>query len=145
MSRNLLSWRLSTLLFLGALVAGLGFALRPAAAEVSPYIVRQVADGPAADPASTNGDDANAETTIVSQKGRAFVPSAVTLRLHRRIVITNDDDIVHHAYCSAADMKYNSGPQTVGSAHPLTFNKTGTFEIRCAIHPTMKLVVTVVP
>lgn len=126
--------------------AGLFGLLRgPAEASPSAYTVTQVTAPPATREslAPRQAGESN-EPVAISQRGRLFVPAEVTIRVHRRIVITNDDDTAHHAYCSAKDFKYNSGAQAVGSVHPIVFPTLGTFEIRCAIHPAMKLVVTVV-
>ena len=42
-------------------------------------------------------------------------------------------------------MKYDSGEQSVGNEITLRFDKEGRFAVRCAIHPTMHLDVTVAP
>jgi hypothetical protein len=40
-------------------------------------------------------------------------------------------------------MKYDSGEQAVGNVVTLRFDHEGRFAVRCAIHPTMHLDVTV--
>jgi plastocyanin len=42
-------------------------------------------------------------------------------------------------------MKFDSGEQAVGKEVTLRFDHEGTFAVRCAIHPTMHLDVTVAP
>ncbi len=81
----------------------------------------------------------------VAQKEKIFLPAAVEIRVGQSIEIVNDDNTVHNAYCSAGEFKYNSGPQQPGSKSSLTFTAAGTYEVRCAIHPKMRLSVTVAP
>jgi len=141
MNRILRLWPFHLCLILaGSAVCAVASRAKPTEATASPYIVTPVAPLATAVPAP--GDAGSVQ--VISQKGRAFQPATATVHLHRWITIKNDDDTVHHAYCSSPDFKYNSGPQDIGSVHNITFHNLGTFEIRCAIHPDMKLVVTVV-
>jgi plastocyanin len=81
---------------------------------------------------------------VVSQKGRAFQPGTFTIRRGETIQIVNDDaDLLHHAYVDADNFKFDSGDEEPGSKTGITFPVTGTFEVLCAIHPKMKLTVTV--
>ena len=132
----------SCLILAGFAVFAAASLAKPTEAPASPYVVTQVAPLATDTPVPAPGD-ANS-VLVVSQKGRAFEPATATVHLHRWITIKNDDDTVHHAYCSSPNFKYNSGPQEIGSVQNITFHNLGTFEIRCAIHPAMKLVVTVV-
>jgi plastocyanin len=57
--------------------------------------------------------------------------------------IVNDDDVTHHVYVDSPTMKFDSGEQPIGQTVDLKFDERGTFLVRCAIHPTMRLTVTV--
>jgi plastocyanin len=88
----------------------------------------------------------NDESAVtVSQKEKAFEPAAAEIRVGQSVEIVNDDSTVHNVFCQSAEFKYNSGPQQPGNRAKIKFTTAGTFEIRCAIHPKMKLVVTVSP
>ena len=81
---------------------------------------------------------------IVSQKGREFRPHEITLNRGETITIVNDDaDLRHHAYIDADNFKFDSGDQEPGSKTPITFTVAGTFDVLCAIHPKMELIVHV--
>jgi plastocyanin len=81
---------------------------------------------------------------IVSQKGREFNPHELTLKRGEAITIVNDDaDLRHHAYIDADNFKFDSGDQEPGSKTDITFTVAGTFDVLCAIHPKMLLVVHV--
>jgi plastocyanin len=86
-----------------------------------------------------------ADTATVSQRGRRFTPDTLRVSLGTPVQIENDDRVTHHVYIDQPDMKFDSGEQSVGNAVTLQFDHTGTFAVRCAIHPTMHLDVTVVP
>jgi plastocyanin len=84
-----------------------------------------------------------ADTTMVSQRGRKFTPDTLTLAPGATVRIANDDRVTHHVYVDQPDMKFDSGEQSVGSEVTLKFDQDGRFAVRCAIHPTMHLDVTV--
>lgn len=80
----------------------------------------------------------------VSQKGREFHPNELTLHPGESILIVNDDgDLRHHAYVDSEKFSFDSGDQEPGSKTLLTIPVAGDFNVLCAIHPKMKLVVHV--
>jgi plastocyanin len=80
----------------------------------------------------------------VSQKGREFTPKEMTLKRGEAMTIVNDDaDLRHHAYIAADNFTFDSGDQEPGSKTSISFPVIGTFDVLCAIHPKMKLVVKV--
>lgn len=79
----------------------------------------------------------------VSQKERTFSPGEITIGVHRYITILNDDTIAHHAYCHSEGMKYTSGAMAPGNQVNIMFDRPGTYEVRCAVHPQMLLTVKV--
>jgi plastocyanin len=81
---------------------------------------------------------------IVSQKGREFHPGEMTIKRGETIKIVNDDgDLLHHAYIDSPTFSFDSGDQTPGTVTPVVFSVAGTFNVLCAIHPKMLLVVHV--
>jgi plastocyanin len=81
---------------------------------------------------------------IVSQKGRQFHPDELTIKSGETIEIVNDDgDLRHHAYIKSSTFNFDSGDQEPGSKTDVTFPVKGDFNVLCAIHPKMKLVVHV--
>jgi len=80
----------------------------------------------------------------VSQKGREFHPNVLTIRRGETILIVNDDgDLRHHAYIDSPAFRFDSGDQEPGSRTPVTIPVEGDFNVLCAIHPKMKLVLHV--
>ena len=80
----------------------------------------------------------------ISQKGREFHPGEITIKRGDTIKIVNDDaDLLHHAYIDSPAFSFDSGDQTPGTVTPITFTVAGNFNVLCAIHPKMLLVVHV--
>jgi plastocyanin len=81
---------------------------------------------------------------VVSQKGRQFRPGEMTINKGDAVVIVNDDgDLRHHAYVESDNFKYDSGDQEPGSRTSIKFPVAGTFDVLCAIHPKMRLIIHV--
>jgi len=81
---------------------------------------------------------------MVSQKGRAFQPGYLAIKRGETVQIVNDDgDLLHHAFIDSEHFRFDSGDQPPGSNTSITFPAAGTFNVLCAIHPKMKLIVRV--
>jgi plastocyanin len=81
---------------------------------------------------------------VISQKGREFRPGTITIKRGDSVQVVNDDlDLRHHAYVDADNFKYDSGDQEPGSKANIAFPVAGDFDVLCAIHPKMKLLVHV--
>ena len=83
----------------------------------------------AADPAHT-----------IVQKGRRFNPGEITIRRGESLTFTNNDQYIHQIY--AKDL-FDSEEKAPGENLTENFPQSGTFEVRCHIHPKMKLTVHV--
>lgn len=87
---------------------------------------------------------ASGGSSPVSQRGRMFQPSSLSIHTGDTVEIVNDDgDLLHHAYVDDPAFSFDSGDQEPGAKADITFTKPGTFNVLCGIHPKMKLVVTV--
>jgi plastocyanin len=78
--------------------------------------------------------------TIVVQKGRAFHPVEMTISRGETVTFTNDDSYIHQVY---VDGLFDSMEKAPGENLNETFPTAGTFQVRCHIHPTMKMTVRV--
>ena len=77
---------------------------------------------------------------VISQKGRTFRPGEVTIARNESLTFTNQDSFIHQVY---VDGLFDSQEQGPGEVLNETFPRTGTFRVRCHIHPTMRLIVHV--
>ena len=76
----------------------------------------------------------------VAQSGRAFHPAEVTIGRGESLTFTNNDQYIHQIY--AKDL-FDSEEKAPGENLTENFPQSGTFEVRCHIHPKMKLTVHV--
>ena len=90
------------------------------------------------------GTAIGATPLVISQKDREFRPSNVSIKRGETLQFVNDDgDLRHHAYLKSPSFSFDSGDQVPGSKFEVAFTAAGEFNVRCAIHPKMKLVVVV--
>jgi plastocyanin len=80
---------------------------------------------------------------IVTQKGRQFSVESITIKKGEEITFFNDDNVPHNLMSLSPGNEFNLGSQAPGSSTPVTFNQAGEVSVICAIHPRMKLAVTV--
>ena len=80
----------------------------------------------------------------ISQKNREFQPGHITINRGEALRFINDDgDLLHHAYLTSPTFQFDSKDQKPGSSFTVAFPVAGSFTVRCAIHPKMKLIVKV--
>lgn len=85
----------------------------------------------------------NDDVITISQKRRKYAPVAVTIKPGDILRVVNDDIFLHHAFVDNDDMKYDSGSMEEGEKRDIKFPTRGEFQLQCAIHPRMRLTVTV--
>ena len=83
------------------------------------------------------------EAHTIVQKGRVFRPSEVRIARGESLTFTNNDDFIHQIYVQAPNFAFDTEEKNPGQNITETFTTAGTFEVRCHIHPKMKLVVRV--
>lgn len=81
----------------------------------------------------------------ISQKARRFTPAIASTRLSAPLTILNDDTFTHHIYYDDHGSRFDSGAQKPGQTVMLSFPEAGEYQVRCAIHPKMRLDVSVTP
>jgi len=87
---------------------------------------------------------AQAANLYITQRGIRFSQTDVTVKVGDRIQYQNEDDVTHNLMVTGPDGDpENQGLQKPGATVSKTFTSEGTFEVRCAIHPRMKMIVTV--
>lgn len=79
----------------------------------------------------------------VSQKNKTFSQGSITIKKGEAITFVNDDGVTHNVYSTSSGNAFNLKTMAPGSSANATFGTSGTAEVRCAIHPTMRLTVTV--
>jgi plastocyanin len=85
-----------------------------------------------------------ASTITVNQRGLLLSKTSVTLAKGDRIIFTNEDDVIHNIHIfGPGEYEKDLGLQKPGATLSYTFDKVGLVRVRCNIHPSVKMAVTV--
>ena len=83
------------------------------------------------------------QAPLVIQKHKAFSVNALSVSRGETIRFTNADPYPHQLYTKGKGIDVDSDLQQPGQDIDITFPESGTFEVRCGVHPRMLLTVTV--
>jgi plastocyanin len=84
-----------------------------------------------------------AEEHKIDQKNKTFSKSSITIKKGDSITFSNSDTVTHNVFSKDEAIKFDLKTQKPGQESKITFDKSGKGEVRCAIHPNMKLQVEV--
>lgn len=84
-----------------------------------------------------------AAQNVVSQKARLFSPGTITVNAGDSVNFKNDDSLTHHVYSSTRGQEFELKTTEPGEGLSQTFSKRGRVEIRCGLHPGMRMIVNV--
>lgn len=79
----------------------------------------------------------------VVQKNKRFSSDTITVKKGESVTFVNQDPFVHNVYSQSPGMEFDIQTQMPGQSSTIKFDKAGEAEVRCAIHPTMKMKVQV--
>ena len=89
----------------------------------------------------------SAATTLkVIQHGLALNPDSASIAKGDRLVFTNEDDVIHNIHIFGPGSEEDSvdlGLQKPGKTLSYKFDRSGSFRVRCNIHPSVKMSVQV--
>jgi YVTN family beta-propeller protein len=74
-------------------------------------------------------------------KDFAFAPATIKVGVGEALTWMNNDSIPHTS--TSADNRWNSGPIQPGASFKVAFDKAGTYQYHCSIHPFMQATVVV--
>jgi cytochrome c peroxidase len=78
--------------------------------------------------------------TTISQKDKTFSQESVTVKAGEKIKFVNDDNVTHNLTVKTPAGTTRPGVQEKpGDEIELAFDEAGVYEVRCLIHPKMKL------
>jgi len=93
-----------------------------------------------------------ADDHVISQKDRAFYQSDggntveitdMTVKTGDSLTFTNSDDVTHNIYSKSPGNEFEIPKQVPGTSSTVIMKTPGSVEVRCQIHPKMKLKITV--
>jgi plastocyanin len=89
---------------------------------------------------------AQAGEVAVDQKDLMFTPDSVTIKAGDSVRFKDSDRIAHDITIVNPDgSSEDKGMDTYNVQILVPFSKPGVYHVRCRIHPTMKMTVTVTP
>lgn len=83
------------------------------------------------------------DSHYITQKGRAFRPRQVEIAAGTTLEFNNEDEFIHQIYVDSEALDFDSAEQHPGEKVLVKFPGSGTFPVRCHIHPKMLLRVNV--
>ena len=84
-----------------------------------------------------------AGSTTVNQADKKFSTTELTITKGDTIVFKNDDPFTHNVFSQSPGIAFELKVQKPGESSEILFAREGSGEVRCAIHPQMKLKLTV--
>jgi len=79
----------------------------------------------------------------VDQKNLQFSVASISVKRGESVTFSNSDRGSHNITVVGDGMNFNGGLQRPGDTVDVLFTRLGTFNVRCGIHPKMKMDVTV--
>ena len=79
----------------------------------------------------------------VAQKDKKFTQKSLNVKVGDSVNFKNEDPFVHNVFSLSDTKTFDLGSYAQGQSKKVTFDKPGTVEVECAIHPDMKMVVEV--
>ncbi|MDQ7044991.1 MAG: plastocyanin/azurin family copper-binding protein [Sulfurimonas sp.] len=79
---------------------------------------------------------------VIDQKGKTFIPHAITVAVGDTLTFKNSDPFAHNAYTDDEANEFDTGMQSPGKPVSAKVLAAGVFNVECAIHPNMLLEVT---
>jgi plastocyanin len=79
----------------------------------------------------------------VRQSEKSFMPERLVIAKGSVVHFANDEKFVHHAFVDTPRFAADTGDIPPGEIRDIVFTEIGTFTVRCAIHPQMRMIVEV--
>jgi plastocyanin len=86
---------------------------------------------------------ANAAETEVGQKNKQFTLEKISIKKGDSIKFTNEDPFFHNVFSLSEIQSFDLGSYPKGESKTVVFDKVGTVEVECAIHPNMLMTIEV--
>ena len=84
-----------------------------------------------------------AQEFVVSQKGKAFSVKKLSVKVGDTVKFLNEDPFSHNIFSLSDAKSFDLGAFGQGQSRTVTFDKPGTIEVECAVHPDMHMVIEV--
>ncbi len=85
---------------------------------------------------------AAAEVTV-DQRDKSFDKPELTIKVGDIVNFVNSDPFFHNIYSLSDAKTFDLGSYPKGQSRTIRFDKPGEVDVRCTIHPQMKMKITV--
>jgi len=89
------------------------------------------------------GSNAQAAEVVISIKNVAFSTSALEVKVGDKVTFLNNDPIKHNVYSPTEPGAFDLGAYGKDQSKSVEFQTEGVHEVRCSIHPNMKMTIDV--
>jgi plastocyanin len=79
----------------------------------------------------------------VGQKDMQFTKKSLTIKVGDTVNFTNQDQIFHNVFSLSELKTFDLGSYPKGEHKSVTFEKAGTVDVECSIHPNMQMKIKV--
>ena len=93
--------------------------------------------------ATNVANSANAAEKEVSQQNKTFSTKEMKIKKGDTVSFPNHDPFFHNVFSLSPTKTFDLGSYPSGETRKVTFDKPGTVEVECAIHPHMHMTITV--
>lgn len=80
---------------------------------------------------------------VIDQKDKQFSKKALKIKVGDSVEFRNSDPFAHNIFSLSDTKSFDLGSYTQGQSKKVTFDKPGTVEVECSIHPSMQMVIEV--
>lgn len=86
---------------------------------------------------------AAAREFVIDQKDKQFSQKSLEIKAGDTVRFVNSDAFFHNVFSLSEPRTFDLGSYPQGQSRSVKFEKPGEVEVECAIHPTMKMKITV--
>jgi len=79
----------------------------------------------------------------VGQKNKAFTVKKLEIKVGDTVSFPNHDPFFHNVFSLSEVKTFDLGSYKKGETKKITFDKPGSIQVECAIHPKMQMVIEV--
>lgn len=80
---------------------------------------------------------------VVEQRNLDFSVKKLAIKVGDSVTFKNEDNVVHNVYSLSDANTFDLGGSPKGKSKSVNFDKAGTIEVECAVHPQMKMIIDV--
>lgn len=86
-----------------------------------------------------NATNTFADEIEIGQKNKKFTKKNVVIKAGDTVKFANQDPFFHNIFSLSELKSFDLGSFPKGQSRSVTFEKPGTYDIECAIHPSMQM------